>query len=48
MEYKGVDRTTELALTPDMIKHLALEAEFREPEWELPQAEFSSPVGINP
>ena len=30
MEYKGVDRTTELALTPDMIKHLALEAEFRD------------------
>jgi biopolymer transport protein ExbB len=28
MEYKGVARTTELALTPDMIKHLALEESF--------------------
>ena len=29
MEYKGVECTAELALTPDMIEHLALEAEFR-------------------
>jgi len=29
MEYKGVECTTELALSPDMIGHLALEAEFR-------------------
>jgi hypothetical protein len=29
MEYKGVECTTELALTPDMIEHLALEAELR-------------------
>jgi hypothetical protein len=29
MEYKGVECTAELALTPDMIEHLVLEAEFR-------------------
>jgi hypothetical protein len=29
MEYKGVECTTELALTPDMIEHLALEAQRR-------------------
>ena len=29
MEYKGVECTTELALTLDMIEHLALEAELR-------------------
>ena len=29
MEYKGVECTTELALSPDMIEHLALEAEIR-------------------
>jgi hypothetical protein len=29
MEYNGVECTTELALSPDMIEHLALEAEIR-------------------
>jgi hypothetical protein len=29
MDYKGVECTSELALTPDMITHLALEAELR-------------------
>lgn len=29
LEYKGVECTTELALSPDMIEHLALEAEIR-------------------
>ena len=29
MEYKGLECTTEIALTPDMIEHLVLEAEFR-------------------
>jgi hypothetical protein len=29
MEYKGVECTVELPLTPDMIEHLAVEAEFR-------------------
>jgi hypothetical protein len=29
MEYKGVECAAELALTPDMIEHLVLEAEFR-------------------
>ena len=29
MEYKGVERKTEIALTPAMLEHLVLEAEFR-------------------
>ena len=30
MEYKGMERTTEIRLTPDMIEHLILEAEIRD------------------